>query len=967
MPQRSTPAQRALRRVFENAFLDVVRRSRIGDAALRSAVDTGNVTALYAAADRAGYTRNLAPIERVMAAAHRDGQVDGLATIGGNLPTSEAVDAAGNAYAARRARAVLATQLPDAQRKSLQWMLETVRAERITRGDSTHLVQMSRGLTRPQAGALWNYRERLLADASYTAAERRALLTQYANQLTMHRAQRFARTEAVEANRAGKLDAWRHVGVLASGARLKTWRAYPGACPACLALDGTSVPLEAEFAPGVSHPPLHNNCECDIELGGDEIPLALPAGRDRNARYRNILRRLPIWLLPLLPQGRIRIPNLAKRFVTGHAAAEVLHRAQGAAFRAMPEAERIAAYTYETDRGQATQEVLRRVRDDPRFQGIVDDFANVIDRLPPVPRAITTWRGGGAIVDPNQFASPEEYARYVQGLRFLEDKGFTTTSVYPEIAVAHANRAPVGFRTIYELELPKGTKGFWMGNINPQSGENDYEFVVQRGTVFEVKGVSEIDVRGQKYTLVRVRARPDLKHPPRRPPGGDVTPDGPPSGPPPQLPPGPRGPRRPRAPRGPKPPITRKRKPVPPPAVVEGVELPPGITGEVVEGKNRWGSPEVKVVLKDATGREVGYLSAEANAIRSPDLTNKDYLVLDVYILPKFRKQKLGTAMYDALAKWSQRKGARLWSIPETMTPEGEAVFKHRMRTGRVGREREIADERGGRTKIRQVVPPGGLAPRTRPRVRPVPKRPAPRVRAPAPDASLGGRLPEAAFPRPIADPPPLVDGVGRARSLQEAMAHFRTMGVSARFTVEGRFFDTVADIPSSVSWADDPAILRIVNDAAAEFAEARRRGARLPSTVLFGDLGNELNLGRYTPSRDTIRYNVASVVMQNLRTQAGFLHSKAWHFSTPHTRHVFAHELAHVQHMWNGGANDTKLFEFVDEEQIATAREVSDYAAMHPIEFVAEVYAGLRFGRRFSSRVMEMYLFYWNPKGFAA
>ena len=41
----------------------------------------------------------------------------------------------------------------------------------------------------------------------------------------------------------------------------------------------------------------------------------------------------------------------------------------------------------------------------------------------------------------------------------------------------------------------------------------------------------------------------------------------------------------------------------------------------------------------------------------------------------------------------------------------------------------------------------------------------------------------------------------------------------------------------------------------------------------------------------------------------------------------------------------------------IEVARRVSTYAAIHPVEFVAEVYAALKTGRRFDYQVMKLYM----------
>jgi SPP1 gp7 family putative phage head morphogenesis protein len=75
------------------------------------------------------------------------------------------------------------------------------------------------------------------------------------------RAETIARTETAFADVEGNQIGWREAGVVEQ----KEWAiAQDEYCDDCQALDGTKVGLDDEFPGGVSGPPLHPNCRCDV-------------------------------------------------------------------------------------------------------------------------------------------------------------------------------------------------------------------------------------------------------------------------------------------------------------------------------------------------------------------------------------------------------------------------------------------------------------------------------------------------------------------------------------------------------------------------------------------------------------------------------------------------------------------------------------------------------------------------------
>jgi SPP1 gp7 family putative phage head morphogenesis protein len=78
--------------------------------------------------------------------------------------------------------------------------------------------------------------------------------------LSEDRADTIARTETAYADVAGNVDAYKESGVV-DGIE---WVASAGDCDICDALDGTVTPLGDAFEGGITGPPAHPNCRCDV-------------------------------------------------------------------------------------------------------------------------------------------------------------------------------------------------------------------------------------------------------------------------------------------------------------------------------------------------------------------------------------------------------------------------------------------------------------------------------------------------------------------------------------------------------------------------------------------------------------------------------------------------------------------------------------------------------------------------------
>lgn len=97
------------------------------------------------------------------------------------------------------------------------------------------------------------------AREGWSVAERASRYRDLFTTWSTTRAETVATTMAAAAFERGNLAAWKASGEVDR----KEWLTAPNnPCPACEALRGKVVGLDAEFAPGVMHPPAHARCRC---------------------------------------------------------------------------------------------------------------------------------------------------------------------------------------------------------------------------------------------------------------------------------------------------------------------------------------------------------------------------------------------------------------------------------------------------------------------------------------------------------------------------------------------------------------------------------------------------------------------------------------------------------------------------------------------------------------------------------
>lgn len=159
-------------------------------------------------------------------------------------------------------------------------------------------------------------------------------------------------------------------------------------------------------------------------------------------------------------------------------------------------------------------------------------------------------------------------------------------------------------------------------------------------------------------------------------------------------------------------------------------------------------------------------------------------------------------------------------------------------------------------------------------------------------------------------------------------------------------------------------------NEALADYAvraleDVRRRRIDLPAYVwVDDDPFIDRAIVQYDRHRDEIQFRPSDPVWQgsagDIRAAVRVLRQRRW-ISSDAEFHPVVHELGHRAH-WRQSRDAFEHWLGRDwpmrhEHLLPTIRQqVSGYAAESPMEFAAEVYAGLVAGRRFPAVMMELY-----------
>jgi Phage Mu protein F like protein len=184
---------------------------------------------------------------------------------------------------AQKNAATLVTNVSRETRLAIRDVVTRAISEGIDVREAARMIRPLIGLTRGQATAVLNQRERLLR-AGVEATRVQAISERYADKLLRYRSRMIARTEVLRASNDGLRSSWREAqrqGLL-DGDTKKRWLVTPDdrLCELCAPLaDHEPVLLEETFDTDLGPlqgPPLHPNCRCTLVL-------TLSTGRGRRS------------------------------------------------------------------------------------------------------------------------------------------------------------------------------------------------------------------------------------------------------------------------------------------------------------------------------------------------------------------------------------------------------------------------------------------------------------------------------------------------------------------------------------------------------------------------------------------------------------------------------------------------------------------------------------------------------------
>lgn len=162
----------------------------------------------------------------------------------------------------------LVKQIGNSTRDALRREIDKALKEGLGADVTAKNIRSLIGLTDKQAGAVTNFRRRMLeAGASMERSQKDA--TAYANRLLNHRAETIARTELMTAANQGHLEMIRQgvdQGLIPESVK-RVWIVTPDdrLCEYCEPMEGQTTTLDGVFQSGlgsVDAPPLHPMCRC---------------------------------------------------------------------------------------------------------------------------------------------------------------------------------------------------------------------------------------------------------------------------------------------------------------------------------------------------------------------------------------------------------------------------------------------------------------------------------------------------------------------------------------------------------------------------------------------------------------------------------------------------------------------------------------------------------------------------------
>ena len=377
----------------------------------------------------------------------------------------------------------------------------------------------------------------------------------YASKLRRTRSRTIARTERMMAHNQARLLSYQQAidsGLMSREYSRKVWSTGPfDVCPICVAMSGVEAKVADPFTlpngAQVQAPPGHPNCRCTLQTRTDttlyDPPRALGTGEPGDP-FRigrpGLTTEGQIFSTGPLPGGVVApVVSPTPLEQTNNASLDEVvrigerQRRAGAA-NGLSDAADDAVRRYENGSGDyglvnwrlrepERFEALGRKADKKAAQEVLDGLDEAMELAPDLDQPIMLYRG-----------VTDEGVDALAGLRVgdtFEDAGFVSTSFRRQTAEVFARpRRTGGTGRLVEIEAGPGTRGLMpraYRNENVREAltgrYDEAEFLLNRGTRFEVVEVSDDVLRVRVVTEPRPTVAPKPPPPAPTPPASSVT------------------------------------------------------------------------------------------------------------------------------------------------------------------------------------------------------------------------------------------------------------------------------------------------------------------------------------------------------------------------------------------------------------------------------------------------------------
>jgi len=253
-------------------------------------------------------------------------------------------------------------------------------------------------------------------------------------------------------------------------------------------MNGVEIDWEMPFSTGDQMPPPHPNCRCTAVIVPSEAPILKHApgkhnqqnhagGRTGGGKVYSDLKEFINDNVPVYSTHLDDREDATNRTILSQSTKEGL----------IAQENKNAVNSYQGSGGPKINEALR----DPQiseegYRKYIDGLDQAIVNAPPLGQNITVYRGVQSNV-----GRDNEFWRSMEVGDVIEDKGFVSTSLYPELAAsfAYAQQSVGAQGFVFKMNLPAGTKGLFPASVlgleEPRT-TREAEFLLPRGSKFEI-------------------------------------------------------------------------------------------------------------------------------------------------------------------------------------------------------------------------------------------------------------------------------------------------------------------------------------------------------------------------------------------------------------------------------------------------------------------------------------------------